>query len=130
VRLYHGSILEASFLQSLDNLTLNQMLLNDFINIGLIVVLIPNTLRVNHHHWALSASVQTTGIINTDFFQLQVLDPLFSMVTQTLGIMLHAIRFTLGIVTLMRAKKYVIFVKVSHASSLPVDVQSQQKPTL
>ncbi|MDX1574515.1 MAG: hypothetical protein R3341_10890 [Methylophaga sp.] len=117
-------------MQTLDNLAINEMLIDDFVDIRLIVVLVPNALRINNHDRALSAAIKTAGSIYADFFQLQRFNTLLGIVAKSLGIMLHTVCFALGFVALIGTKKYVMFVKVSHAGSLPVDLCSPQKPAL
>lgn len=90
------------------------MFLDDFLDIGLIDIAIPDPFGIDHHDWALGAPVQTARAVNSDLsfaVFLQCLDAF-------LGVGLDFSRATAGtalcaVIALIDAEKNMFF-KIRH----------------
>jgi len=92
--------------QPLHYVSIFQMRLHDFVNVGVIDKCVPHSFRVNHRHRPGSAPIQTTGFVNPNFAgarQSSVLDLDFAVVKPRLRLVLHATIF--AIFPLIEAKE-------------------------
>ena len=90
------------------------MLADDFIDIGLSLIVIPNLFGIDHHHWAFLTTVEATGVIDTHFAlpgQAKRLAFFLGVIAQVARASLAAGRAT--VVSLVGAKENVVFV-VTH----------------
>ncbi len=88
------------------------MFINDLINVLLINKRIPNLLRIDHHYWALIATIKTARLINphaTSSSEPKTFNLRLSVVTQSLRAMVVARAPTIG--ALITTKKYVMLIK-------------------
>jgi hypothetical protein len=109
------SLSRASYFQSLDDAAVNQMLLNDFLDVFLINVAVPDFFRVNDDDRTLVAAIHATRLVDADpatAFELQLADAVLGVGLSRCGTQIVAA--ALAVATLVATEKYVVFV-VTHA---------------
>jgi hypothetical protein len=82
------------------------MRFNDFVNVTLIHIGVPNALWIHHGHGAARTTVQTPRLVHPNLAgagQAQILDSGFAMVKRCLGVVLGAA--SLVVFSLVEAKK-------------------------
>ena len=92
--------------QALDHLTILKVRLNNFVNVMLINVAVPNRLRVHHQHRTRSTTVQTTGLVNAYLpgtAQAGVFDARLAMIKRGLRPVMRA--GVLAVTALIEAKE-------------------------
>src|SRR5690349_4222646 len=106
-----GSETVLSNAQPLYDAAVDEMLLDDFVNVFLVDVRVPDRFRIHDHHRTFFASVHAAGLIDANFFlarQAKLLDAALGIVTHLLRTMVVTARA--GIVALVAAEEYVIAV--------------------
>ena len=87
------------------------MAVDNLVDVFLINIRVPGTLRVNHHHWPFLAAVQATGVIDPHLALTRQTKPFYA----GLGIIAHGLGIVVGttwpaILAQVGAKKYVVFI--------------------
>ena len=106
------AVLTASYLQPLYHAAILQMLGDNFVDVILTTIAVPNLFRVNHHHRAFTATIETAGIIDaypTLAMQTQLLDPLLGVFAYFAGIVVLAA--ILGIAVMGTEKCVVLIIR-------------------
>jgi len=115
LRFFQCSRNNRSDFQAFDNFSVFQVGLDNFINIFLIDVGVPDFFRVDDDDWAFIATIKAAGIIDTDFSfagQPEFLDTLLGVVAHFLGVMIVAAACAIG--ALVDTKENVMLI-VTHA---------------
>jgi hypothetical protein len=76
-------------LQALNHPPVDQVLIDDFVNILLIDIAVPDVVGIDHYDRTFTAAIQTPGSIDTDFAgtgDTQFLAALFRVIAHCLGI--------------------------------------------
>jgi hypothetical protein len=106
-------------LQALDNAPLFQMDIEDFVDVGLIDIGVPDTFRVDHQHRPLVAAIHAARAVDAAFpFAVEV--GLFDFFLEVVAHGLSTCRATASgaIVALVGAEKHVVLeIRVSHQKS-------------
>jgi hypothetical protein len=92
--------------KTLDHLTIFQVRFNDFVDVRVVDVRIPNPLGIDHRHRAARTSVKAAGLVHPNFAgarQAKGLDLGFAMVKSSLCVVLGTAR--LIVFALIEAKK-------------------------
>jgi hypothetical protein len=63
-----------SNLESLNRTVMDQMLIDDFVNVGLVNIAIPSSLGIDHHDWTIITTIEAACAVNPNlswpaFFQ-------------------------------------------------------------
>jgi hypothetical protein len=96
--------------QTLDHFAVLQMRFDDFINVVIVDIGVPNRLGIHHQHRPAGTPVQATGLVDThaiDAVDTELFNLSFAMFPSGLRLMIRATRFL--IFPLVQAKKYVVF---------------------
>jgi hypothetical protein len=97
-------------LKPLDDSPVYQMLVDNFVDVGLINIGVPRRFRIYHQHRTFPATIQATGVIDADFAfpcQLKLLNAGFCIITHRLSAMVGATGFVT--LALIGAEEYVVF---------------------
>jgi hypothetical protein len=96
--------------QTLDHFAVLQMRFDDFIDVVIVDIGVPNRLGIHHQHRAAGTPVQATSLVDThaiDAIDAELFDLGFAMFPSGLRLVIRATRFF--IFPLVEAKKYVVF---------------------
>lgn len=105
-----------SNLQTLDDSPVFQMLLDDFTDIGLIGIAVPDRIGIDDQHGTFLAAVETAGVVDTAFSRaghFELFQAIFRIIAKLPGIVILAT--SRAVLALIGAKKYMVF-KVTHLS--------------
>jgi hypothetical protein len=103
-----------SNLQAFNDATIEQVLLNDFLDILFVDVVIPNLFRVNNNHRPVIATIHATGLVDAHLalaFKFQLGNSIFRVGLRFGGAQAVATAFTLA--SLIAAEENMMF-EVTH----------------
>src|SRR3989344_3813585 len=103
----------ASYFESRHNSSMDQMFVNNLVNVVMVNVGVPRTLRINHDYRPFLAAIEATGAVHADTalsMQPQRFDPLLGVIAHALGIVVRAAGGT--VVPTVHTKKHMVTVVV------------------
>jgi hypothetical protein len=114
--------LDCSDFQAFDNLPADDMDVDDFVDIFIVDVGVPDTFRINHHCRSLFAALKAAGFVDPHFAfagQAELLDAALGVFLCSLGAAVGATN-PVARGTLVQAEKYMVFVKrfIAHGNIL------------